>query len=115
MDPNKYAKNAKINPNSKVSTLVSIASFLLMLMGILGLGIEFFKDGGWFKTMISKLFESTTSMLMIPLIIAAAWWFNRWTSAPSKTETSKAGNIPMYMMMAIGAYYLIRYLLTGGF
>jgi cation transport ATPase len=115
MDPNKYAKNAKIDPNSKVSTIMSIVSFLLMLIGLIGLGIEFFKDGGWLKSMVGRLFESTTGMLMIPVIIFAGWLFNRWTSSPSKTEKSKAGDIPMYIMMAIGAFYLLRIITTGGF
>ncbi len=115
MDPNKYAKNAKIDPNSKLSTVMSIVSFLLMVLGLIGLGIEFFKEGGLIKSLFGKLFESTTGMLLIPVIIFAAWLFNRWTSSPSKTEKSKAGDIPMYVMMAIGAYYLGRIILTGGF
>ncbi|OYY50636.1 MAG: hypothetical protein B7X95_02440 [Methylophilaceae bacterium 17-44-8] len=115
MDPNKYAKNAKIDPNSKLSTIMSIVSFLLMMLGLIGLGIEFFKDGGLIKTLFGKLFESTVGMLMIPVIIFAGWLFNRWTSSPSKTEKSKAGDIPMYIMMAIGAYYLFRIIFTGGF
>jgi hypothetical protein len=115
MDPNKYAKNAKIDPNSKLSTLMSVVSFLLMLLGLIGLGIEFFKDGGVIKSFVGSLFESTTGMLLIPVIILAGWLFNRWTSSPSKTEKSKAGDIPMYIMMAIGAFYLLRILTTGGF
>lgn len=115
MDPNKYAKNAKIDPNSKVSTLMSIVSFLLMVVGLVGIGIELFKDGSVVKSWIGRLFESTTGLLMIPVIILAAWLFNRWTSSPSKTEKNKAGDIPMYIMMAIGAFYVFRIITTGGF
>lgn len=115
MDPNKYAKNAKIDPNSKVSTIVSILSFLLMVVGLVGIGIELFKDGSVVKSLIGSLFESTLGLMMIPVIIAAAWLFNRWTASPSKTEKSKAGDIPMYIMMAIGAYYVFRIITTGGF
>jgi hypothetical protein len=115
MDPNKYAKNAKINPNSKLAIVTSIVSFLLIVLGLIGLGIEFFKDGGFIKTLFGRLFESTAGMLLIPVIIAAGWLFNRWTSSPSKTEKTKAGDIPMYVMMAIGAFYLLRILFTGGF
>ncbi|EUJ11033.1 hypothetical protein Meth11DRAFT_1867 [Methylophilaceae bacterium 11] len=115
MDPNKYAKNAKINPNSKVGTAGSIISFLLMVIGLIGLGIELFKDGSVVKSWIGSLFESTVGLLMIPVIIAAAWLFNRWTSSPSKTEKTKAGDIPMYIMMAIGAFYVFRIITTGGF
>jgi len=115
MDPNKYAKNAKIDPNSKLTIIISIVSFLLVLLGLIGLGIEFFKDGGLIKTLFGRLFESTAGILLIPVIIFAGWLFNRWTSSPSKTEKSKAGDIPMYLMMAIGAFYLFRIIFTGGF
>lgn len=115
MDPNKYAKNAKIDPNSKVSTAVSIVSFLLMVIGLIGLGVELFKDGSMIQSWIGSLFESNTGLFLIPIIVAAAWFFNRLTSSPSKTEKSKAGDIPMYIMMAIGAFYVIRIITTGGF
>lgn len=115
MDPNKYAKNAKIDPNSKVNTIMSIVSFLLIIVGLVGLGIELFKDGSVVKSWIGSLFESTLGLMMIPVIVAAGWLFNSWTSAPSKSEKSKAGDIPMYIMMAIGAFYVFRIITTGGF
>lgn len=115
MDPNKYAKNAKIDPNSKVNIVMSIVSFLLMVIGLIGIGIELFKDGSVVKSLIGSLFESTLGLMMIPVIIAAGWLFNRWTASPSKTEKSKAGDIPMYIMMAIGAFYVFRIITTGWF
>jgi hypothetical protein len=115
MDPNKYAGNDKIKPDSPFGTVKAIVAMLLMLLGIVGIAMEFFKDAGIFKTLLSKLFESTTSMMMIPVIGVAIWLFNKWTSTPSKTEKRKAGDIPMYLMMAVGAFYLFRIITTGGF
>ncbi|MDX1915044.1 MAG: hypothetical protein SFU55_05625 [Methylophilus sp.] len=115
MDPNKYAKNDKIKPDSPFSTIKSVISLLLVIIGIIGVAMEFFKEAGIFKTILGKLFESTTSMLWIPVIGVAFWLFNKWTSSPSKTEKRKAGDIPMYIMMAIGAFYLFRIMTTGGF
>ncbi len=115
MNPNKYAKNAKIKPDSKLDTIKSIIAFGLMILGIIGIAMEMFKGGGVLKTLFEKLFASTTTMLLIPVIILALWLFNQWTVSPSKSETRKAGDIPMYVMMAIGAYYLFRLVSTGGF
>jgi membrane protein insertase Oxa1/YidC/SpoIIIJ len=115
IDPNRYSKNKDIKPESKVSVLAAIGRMGLMLIGIVGIAMEFFSDDGWLKTALGKLFESTTSMMLIPVIIFALWLLNRWMSSANKSETKKSGDVPMYAMMAVGAYYLFRYLTTGSF
>ena len=114
-DPNKYKKNANIRPDTLVQTIVSVGSMLLMLIGIIGLAMELFKDEGWLKSAIAWLFDSTAHMVLFPVIILALWFLNRWFSTPSKSETKRSGNIPMYIMMIVGAYYLFRIVTTGGF
>ncbi len=114
-EPNKYAKNADIKADTLSKTLLSVAGFGLMIIGIIGIAMEFFKDGGWLKSALGWLFDSTTHMMLIPVIIFVAWLLNRVMSSPNKNESKKAGNIPMYIMMAIGAFYLFRFMTTGGF
>ena len=45
----------------------------------------------------------------------ALWLLNRWLSTPNKSETKKSGDIPMYIMIAIGVYYIYRIFTTGSF
>jgi len=52
---------------------------------------------------------------MIPVIIFGLWLINRWISTPNKSETKKSGDLPMYVMMAIGVFFLIRFYMTGSF
>ncbi len=113
IDPNKYIKNKDINPESKLSVLYATVRMGLMLVGIAGLAYELFRDNGLFSTILSKLFESTNSMMMIPVIIFALWLLNRWFSSPNKSETKKSGDLPMYIMMAIGAFYVFRLATSG--
>ncbi len=113
IDPNKYAKNKDINPESKLSVLFATVRMGLMLAGIAGLAYELFKEDGLFSKIMSKLFESTTSMMLIPVIIFGLWLLNRWFSSPNKSETKKSGDFPMYIMMAIGAYYVFRLTTSG--
>lgn len=118
MDPNKYSKNADIKADTLLKTLLSVGSMLLMLLGIVGLGIELFKDNGIFSQILGYLFQSTGTMLLIPVIILVLWVLNRLISAgpgAGASETKKSGNLPMYIMVAIGAYYLYRLATTGGF
>ena len=114
-EPNKYAKNKDIKADTLLKTLSSLAGILLVLIGLVGIGLEFFKEGGWLKTALGWLFETTTHMMLIPVIIIAGWLFNHFISTASKGEKKKSGDIPMYAMMLVGAYYVFRLVTTGGF
>ena len=115
LDPNKYSQNKNIKPESNLSSMAALSRMGLMLIGIIGLAMELFRENGWLKTGLAKLFVSTTSMMLIPVIIFALWLLNRWITSPNKSETSKSGDLPMYLMMAAGAYYLFRLITTGAF
>jgi membrane protein insertase Oxa1/YidC/SpoIIIJ len=114
-EPNKYAKNADIKADTPLKTALSFAGVVLMLIGIVGLAMELFKDEGWFKTALAWLFDSTTHMMFIPVIALVLWLLNRWMSTPNKNESKKSGNLPLYAMMAAGAFYIFRLVTTGGF
>lgn len=86
-----------------------------MLIGLVGIAMEFFKDGGWLKTALGWLFDSTTHMMFIPVIIFVLWLLNRWMSSAAIGEKKKSGDVPMYIMMALGAFYIFRLVTTGGF
>ncbi len=109
-DPNKYLKNKDIKAESKRSVLMAIIRMGLLLAGIAGLAIEFFKDGGLVIKAMSWLFDSGTRMLLIPVIILVLWLMNRWISAEGKGEVKKSGEFPMYLMMALGAFFIFKYL-----
>jgi len=113
MDPNKYVKNAKITANSRMETVKSLAILGLAIVGLAGLAHDLFKQDGWMKSGVSTLFDSSIGLLIIPFIIAAVWAFNHWTTSPDPTQRNKAGDIPLYLMMAVGLYYAIKLLSTG--
>jgi len=115
VDPNKYSKNKDIKPESYFSSMSATGCVALMLVGIVGLAVDLFHEDGWLKIGLTKLFESTTSMMFIPVIIFVLWLLNRWMSSASNSETKKIGDAPMYLMMAAGAYYLFMLITTGSF
>jgi hypothetical protein len=115
VDPNKYSKNNDIKPESNLGSALAFGRLALVLIGIIGLAMELFRDDGWLKKALAKLFESTTSMMFIPVIIFVLWLLNRWMSSASKSETKRSGDVPMYLMMAVGAYYLYMLITTGSF
>lgn len=113
MDPNKYAKNAKIKANSPISMIKSLVTFALILLGLAGLAHDLFKQDGWLKAVFNAIFDTSTGLLLIPIIVGALWAFNHWTTSPNKDQRSKAGDIPLYITMLIGGYYLFKWLSTG--
>ena len=86
-----------------------------MGFGLVGVALELFREGGWLSKLMSKVFESTTTMLLIPVIILALWLLNRWLRTPNKSETKRSGDLPMYIMIAIGIYYIYKIFTTGSF
>lgn len=111
MDPDKYSKNADIKADTPLQNIISVSSMLLMVAGLIGIALEFFKEDGWISNLFSYLFQSTTHMMLIPLIAFVLWVLDKWISSSNKGETKKSGNIPMYIMMAVGAYTIYQYTL----
>jgi hypothetical protein len=113
-EPNKYAKNADIQADTLLKTLSSVGGMALVLIGILGIALEFFKGDGILGSIWDWLWQDTSHLIAIPVAAFAFWLFNRFLTASAKGEKKKTGDIPMYAMMAVGAYYVFRFVTTGG-
>jgi glucan phosphoethanolaminetransferase (alkaline phosphatase superfamily) len=113
VEPNKYSKNANIKPDSLWKTLISIITFILIVIAIVGLSFEFFKESSVLQTSLAWLFESTTHMLLIPVIGLAFWFFSRWTASPKANKNPSIGNLPLNFMIALGVYYAYQLYTTG--
>ena len=101
-------------PDSLVSTLISVGRFGLMLLGIIGISVEIFRDDGWLKQLLGKAFASPGTLLLIPLAIGALYLLDKVITNAAGTA-SKNGDIPLYIMMAIGAFFLFKLITTGSF
>jgi len=115
IDPNKYSKNANIRAESIVSVAFATVRMGLMLVGIFGITFQIFGAKGWLSKLLGEVFDSTTNLLLTVVGLLLLWLLNRWLSSPAKAETRSLGDIPMYAMMAVGAYYVYRLYTTGGF
>jgi len=114
-EANKYAKNANIDPNSKLETFKAFVSFGLTILALVGITVDMFKGEDFFKSIFADTFKSTESMLIIPVVAVVLWFLNKMMSSPSAEKQNKLTNLPLYILMAIGAYYLFRLITTGGF
>ncbi len=114
-DTNKYSKNANINPESHLSSILAMVRMALMLIGIFGITFELFRENGWLSKLLGGIIDSTANMLLIVVALLGLWLLNRMLSSPNKSETKKIGDMPMYIMMAVGVFYLVRLYTTGSF
>lgn len=106
--------NERSKPDSLITTLAAVGRFGLMLLGIIGISVEIFRDDGWLKQLIGKAFASPGTLLLIPLAIGALYVLDKVITNAAGTA-SKKGDIPLYIMMAIGAFFLFRLITTGSF
>ncbi|HEY8118548.1 MAG TPA: hypothetical protein VIE91_04855 [Methylophilaceae bacterium] len=102
------------SPDSLLHTIIAISRLLLMLIGIIGLSVEIFRDNGWLNQLLAKILSSPAGLISVPIGLAVLYFFNRWLTTASDGSISK-GDLPLYLMMAIGAYFLFNLITTGSF
>lgn len=113
-DPNKYSKYANINPESHLSSILAIIRMGLMLVGIFGITFDLFRENGWISKLLGDMIDSTSNLLLVVVALLILWLLNRLFSSPSKSKATRAGDVPMYAMMAVGVYYIYRIITNGG-
>jgi hypothetical protein len=106
-------KNTK--PDSLLETILASLRLGLCLLGIIGLSVETFRDNGWLKRALSGLIESESVLIAIPLIFIGLFLANRLLSAPTDGKSTVVGDMPLYLMMGIGGFFLFKLITTGGF
>lgn len=104
-----------IKPDSLVETILATIRLGLCLLGIIGLSVETFRDDGWLKRGLSSLIDSESLLVAIPLIFIGLFLVNRLLSAPTNAKTTWVGDLPLYLMMGIGGFFLFKLITTGGF
>lgn len=99
--------------DSLVDTILAVGRVGLMLVGIIGIAVEMFREDGLLKRWIKSLFSSTEGLMTAVVIAVVVYFFWRWLNAAPDGKASKRGDIPMYAMMAVGAFFLFRLFTTG--
>src|SRR5664279_1655062 len=90
------------------STLAAMGRVGLMLIGIVGIAIDMFQDNGWLQKLLNKIFDSSMGIVYVLVGVAVLYFLNRWMNTADGKASSGKGNLPLYIMMAIGAFFLFR-------
>jgi membrane protein insertase Oxa1/YidC/SpoIIIJ len=108
---------AKGSPESLMNILKAGAMFVLVVLGIIGVAVSVFSEGGWLGIFFDKLTNLDTDLLVIvPLVLIVLYvvkvWFEKTTG---KSSAEVMGNMALFIMMAFGLFFLYRLLTLGSF
>ncbi len=113
MDPNRYSKNQDIRPDSAWQIAQALLTMGLILCGMIGLAVHLF--GGNFSPTewLAWLIASPLNMILAAILLLAAFFFHRYISHISNQQRRSASDLPVYLMMLIGAYFIYQLVTTG--
>ena len=100
-------------PDNLFATLTALCRLGLVLIGLIGIMVHVFRESGWLNHLINKVFTSTAWLLVIPVMLAVLDVVNRWLSSAPEKDSYKRGDIPLYIMMGVGALFLAKLLFLG--
>ena len=98
-------------PDSIFKTLAGIIRITLVIIGLVGLSVEIFRDDGLLTSIFSAMISSRVDLALIPITLIVLFLLNRWVVSHSGTEEhSIRGDIPLYFMMSVGATFVFNFL-----
>jgi hypothetical protein len=108
---------AKGKPESLMHILKAGAMFFLVILGIAGVAVSVFSEGGWLGVFFDKLTNLEADLLVIvPLVLIVLYvvkvWFEKTTG---KSSAEVMGNMALFIMMGFGLFFLYRLLTLGSF
>lgn len=101
-------------PESPVSVALAMVQFALIVVGIIGLATLIFGGEGLVADVAGKIAnaEFGTVLVYAAMFAALVYFGGRWFEKFFDKNASKAmGTLAMYLMMLLGAYYVVRYLM----
>lgn len=113
MDPNQYNKNRDIRPDGPWQVLQALVTVALIICGLIGIGVHLFGSEAtpydWWHWLTASPLNSALAVLAIVAVIG----FHRYNTHISNQKRRSASNLPVYLMMLVGVYFIYRLLTTG--
>jgi hypothetical protein len=110
----KLKKNSQ--PDSLLFVVLSGIQFLLVVIGLIGISVQFFRDKGWLKQTLSAILNTSSSTLLValPVFLLAFLVGKSWMNSHSERESSSlTGDVMLYVMMLVGVWFIFSYLSSG--
>ena len=95
--------------------LEALVTVVLVLVAIVGISYRAFRDGGWISQGVGKITDAYMNYPLIALAVtvAAFFAFRTWQARKLRGARHRYFDYLIYVMMAVGIYFIGRYALTG--
>lgn len=113
MDPNRYSKNRAIRPDSAWQILQALLTLALMICGFIGIAVHVFGSDKGPMDWLQWIMASPLNGVLTFIALLVAFAFHRYITHISSQQRRSASNLPVYAMMALGAYFIYSLLTTG--
>lgn len=113
MDPDQFEKNRDIRPDSAWQILQALVTVGLIICGLIGIAIHLFGADATPYDWWHWLTASPVNTALAILAIVVAIGFHRYNTHISNQNRRHASNLPVYVMMLVGVYFIYRLLTTG--
>ncbi len=115
----KYQKqNKNMQTDSLLSVMLAGAQLVLVVIGLIGISIEFFRDKGWLKQSLSAIMNTSNSTLIMALPVGLLVFLVGKSWMDSHSERKSSGVIAdamLYVMMLVGVWVIYKFVSEGGF
>lgn len=113
MDPSRFDKDRDLRPDSAWQTLQALLTVALLICGLIGIAVHLFGSDttpfDWWTWITASPLNIALTILAVVAVIA----FHRYNSHISNQQRRNASNLPVYIMMLAGLYFIYRLLTTG--
>jgi hypothetical protein len=94
--------------------LFDLATFCLMLIGVVGVMLKMLAPDGWLKTWLREIWQFDPGWMLIFIVCAlvASLLAKRWLES-FQGKKALAGDLVMYVWVAMGLYFVVGRLMTG--
>ncbi len=95
--------------------LEALITLMLVVVAIAGISYHTFRDGGWFSQGFGKITHAYANYPLMALAATIALFFavRAWRGRKLRGERTKVFDYVVYAMMAVGIYFIGRYVING--
>jgi ABC-type dipeptide/oligopeptide/nickel transport system permease subunit len=95
--------------------LEAMVTLVLVLAAIVGISYHAFREGGWVSQGFGKISDAyiNTPLIALAVTVAAIFAYREWRGRLARGARGKGYDYVIYVLMAVGIYFIGRYVVTG--
>lgn len=97
------------------AVIESLITVVLVLAGVAGLSYRTFREGGWLSRGVGKVVDAYLSYPIVAIVATVAVYFvyRSFRDRANQGRGGKMFDYVVYVLMAVGIYFIGHYILTG--